>query len=414
MLWGVCFVLLFAVEVLGMGSTSRTSSLLNATNMSLPQVKWALPSVIENTQGKKYLAKHVMRDHVPDKLFSSFTAHTYRVADPLHHLSVFPPPEGCSTYSTPGETADFVGGCDVATNGGFFIPAGRNASLGCVGHIISNGHVVQRSSRQNVFFGIEKVHGAFQYAVGYASPDEVNRRHWLQLVSGVVWLVKDGVSFVTESLKYEDFSAETSGSGETFASLIAPRLAVGFDRSMALVIVAVDGSEPDWQGLSLYDFAKVLISLGVQNAVNLDGGGSVSVFEDGDLVNVPSDLCPNSSTFPRFRCPRAVGSVLCVHPYESLRTVTSSLQTRRRTWSPTVTETEPPVPKQTEGSPMSALARLAFFGGCTLTAAVAVFLLSLGYRSLYSSRRRAALPHVQYGEVDCDPVAADIDPSAAQ
>lgn len=41
--------------------------------------------------------------------------------------------------------------------------------------------------------------------------------------------------------------------------------------------------------VNLYDFADILISKGVVNAINLDGGGSATFLVDGVLTNHPSD-----------------------------------------------------------------------------------------------------------------------------
>ena len=40
---------------------------------------------------------------------------------------------------------------------------------------------------------------------------------------------------------------------------------------------------------NLYEFADLLIKHGVVNAINLDGGGSSQLVEDGLLVSYPSD-----------------------------------------------------------------------------------------------------------------------------
>ena len=40
---------------------------------------------------------------------------------------------------------------------------------------------------------------------------------------------------------------------------------------------------------NLYEFADVLIKRGVVNAINLDGGGSSTLVQDGILLNYPSD-----------------------------------------------------------------------------------------------------------------------------
>ena len=40
---------------------------------------------------------------------------------------------------------------------------------------------------------------------------------------------------------------------------------------------------------NLYEFADLLIKKGVVNAINLDGGGSNTLVQDGILLNYPSD-----------------------------------------------------------------------------------------------------------------------------
>ncbi len=41
--------------------------------------------------------------------------------------------------------------------------------------------------------------------------------------------------------------------------------------------------------INLYDFAELLIDLGVVNAINVDGGGSATLVLNDTLVNYPSD-----------------------------------------------------------------------------------------------------------------------------
>lgn len=49
--------------------------------------------------------------------------------------------------------------------------------------------------------------------------------------------------------------------------------------------------------MNLYDFADLLVNIGLVNAINLDGGGSATVAEHNVIVNYPSDtwLVDNSS-----------------------------------------------------------------------------------------------------------------------
>ena len=49
-----------------------------------------------------------------------------------------------------------------------------------------------------------------------------------------------------------------------------------------------DGRTGDNEGLSLYDLAEFMQSLGVKDAYNLDGGGSSTMVFEGELINNPS------------------------------------------------------------------------------------------------------------------------------
>ena len=41
--------------------------------------------------------------------------------------------------------------------------------------------------------------------------------------------------------------------------------------------------------MNLYELADYLLSIGAVDAMNLDGGGSTTMFLDGKVVNTPSD-----------------------------------------------------------------------------------------------------------------------------
>ena len=69
----------------------------------------------------------------------------------------------------------------------------------------------------------------------------------------------------------------------------APRSAVGVTKTGKVVFAVVDGRQSHSHGLTLTEFAQLLVKFGVQNAINLDGGGSSVLYVDGDVVNSPSD-----------------------------------------------------------------------------------------------------------------------------
>jgi exopolysaccharide biosynthesis protein len=54
-------------------------------------------------------------------------------------------------------------------------------------------------------------------------------------------------------------------------------------------MIAVDGRSESSGGIGLYDLANYLLELGATDAMNLDGGGSTTMFLDGKVVNHPSD-----------------------------------------------------------------------------------------------------------------------------
>jgi exopolysaccharide biosynthesis protein len=81
---------------------------------------------------------------------------------------------------------------------------------------------------------------------------------------------------------------EDTGNMETFVNVISARSAIGHDKDGRVVLIRVDG-QTHVRGVNLFEFADILISKGVVNAINLDGGGSNTLVQDNVLVNYPSD-----------------------------------------------------------------------------------------------------------------------------
>jgi exopolysaccharide biosynthesis protein len=75
-----------------------------------------------------------------------------------------------------------------------------------------------------------------------------------------------------------------------FAEERHPRTAVGLRADGTWVFVVVDGRQPQLSlGMNLKDLADLLLSLGCVHALNLDGGGSSTLYLQGKVVNSPSD-----------------------------------------------------------------------------------------------------------------------------
>jgi hypothetical protein len=68
-----------------------------------------------------------------------------------------------------------------------------------------------------------------------------------------------------------------------------PRTFAGIDRRGRTVLITVDGRTADDLGLSVLESAHVARSLGLVDAINLDGGGSTTMVVDGTVISHPSD-----------------------------------------------------------------------------------------------------------------------------
>jgi exopolysaccharide biosynthesis protein len=72
-----------------------------------------------------------------------------------------------------------------------------------------------------------------------------------------------------------------------------PRTALGLGSRRQVLLVTVDGRSPNAAGMSLRELTKLMRWLGCRDAINLDGGGSTTLWlrdqPDGGVVNYPSD-----------------------------------------------------------------------------------------------------------------------------
>ena len=117
----------------------------------------------------------------------------------------------------------------------------------------------------------------------------------LTAVGGLPRIVREGKI----SIEY------TRSSWDYFVAKKHPRTAIGINREQdKLYIVVVDGRQQNLSiGMSLEELAQFLIDLGAYDALNLDGGGSTTMWYDGRVVNSPSDAEGD----------RAVGNALLIY-----------------------------------------------------------------------------------------------------
>lgn len=67
-----------------------------------------------------------------------------------------------------------------------------------------------------------------------------------------------------------------------------PRTAIGIIDNLHYVFVVSDGRTEESEGLSLLELAEFMEGLGVETAYNLDGGGSSTMYFNGEVINTPT------------------------------------------------------------------------------------------------------------------------------
>ncbi|MEO7660485.1 MAG: phosphodiester glycosidase family protein [Pyrinomonadaceae bacterium] len=110
--------------------------------------------------------------------------------------------------------------------------------------------------------------------------DFIKDRFNLDVVTGVPQLIKNGKI---------DITWEQEKSSRSFVETRHPRTAVAKLGDGKFLMLTADGRSESSAGLDLYDLAAYLLELGATDAMNLDGGGSTTMFLDGKVVNTPSD-----------------------------------------------------------------------------------------------------------------------------
>jgi exopolysaccharide biosynthesis protein len=108
-------------------------------------------------------------------------------------------------------------------------------------------------------------------------------------------LIKDTRSTVTATGELFDAQSGVDPEGKH------PRTAVATSSNGLLYFVVVDGRRSDATGINLKDLSTLLLDIGANDGMNLDGGGSSTFVTNSIVRNKPSD--GNE---------RAVSSIFCL------------------------------------------------------------------------------------------------------
>ena len=111
---------------------------------------------------------------------------------------------------------------------------------------------------------------------GDITAEELEQKGAVQIYSFGPGLVKDNEIAISENTEV-DQSMHSN-----------PRTAIGYYSDTHYCFVVSDGRTDKSEGLSLYQLAEVMKSLGVTSAYNLDGGGSSTMYFNGKVINNPT------------------------------------------------------------------------------------------------------------------------------
>ena len=179
---------------------------------------------------------------------------------------------GCATTSSLARAAGAV----AAVNAGFFSVNERCDSLSL---LKEDGVVRSRNARGRASFGVT-AQGAPMTGWVAAGADWPSAR---QAVGGLSQLVSAGGV---------DVQWERDGASSDFTFGRNPRTAVGF-AGEEVILGVLDGRTGAGLGVGLPDLAQWMVWLGAREAINLDGGGSSTLWARGEpaggVVSFPSD-----------------------------------------------------------------------------------------------------------------------------
>lgn len=185
------------------------------------------------------------------------------------------------------------GGVIAAINAGFFsLATGKPTDLLKVDGKVVNGTrrprgavgIFERRGLTTLLFDRVSVTTPPKQKLGYKPLLGSSPRDWASAshaISGAGLLLLDGREFT-------EWGAERIAKG--FDTTRHPRTLIGTDADEAIWLVTVDGRKPFVShGMSFTELQRLAKRLGLKNALNLDGGGSTTMWVAGRVVNSPSD-----------------------------------------------------------------------------------------------------------------------------
>ena len=145
------------------------------------------------------------------------------------------------------------------------------------GYVIRNGELYRSSAVKGNEDLVIYRDGSFEIIEeSHLSAEELLNAGAYHVLAFGPALIKEGLISVSESEEV----------GKAMRS--NPRTAIGLIDDLHYVFVVADGRTSSSEGLSLYELAQFMETLGVETAYNLDGGGSSTMIFKGNMINNPT------------------------------------------------------------------------------------------------------------------------------
>lgn len=145
------------------------------------------------------------------------------------------------------------------------------------GYVLRNGTLYRSEAEEGQEDLVIYEDGSFEIiSEESVTAEELLEQGAQELLSFGPALIENGTIAVTE----EDEVGKAMASN--------PRTAIGIIDNLHYVFVVSDGRTEESEGLSLLELAEFMDGLGVETAYNLDGGGSSTMYFNGEVINTPT------------------------------------------------------------------------------------------------------------------------------
>jgi hypothetical protein len=195
----------------------------------------------------------------------------------LGHVMLFTPAYHAHTDTVAGGREWTLDGAPLRVVGG--VNAGGKTPIPRTGYVVSYGGTTIPPGLSKLTRGTRVALRTTYVPVEGSADDWTSASH---IVGGAGLLLRNGE-------RIDDWSIEQFNPG--FAEMRHPRTMIGTTADGTIWMAVVDGRQPQLSsGMTLEELRRLAMRLALTNALNLDGGGSTTIWVQGQVVNSPSDV----------------------------------------------------------------------------------------------------------------------------